>query len=165
MPRSVPGDRDHKRVTLLTFGSESRTLTWTQSSVRDLQPINLAGVLGAAESAAIECLTFYIPSKDKFGNDFVRTPWIAEALALLSQVGGGATVLPPCEGAWLNPDNGVLIRENAVLAHTYVDPYRFGALLGRIRGFMHRLGRETGQGEVVLEFAGRLHRIRHFDCV
>jgi hypothetical protein len=133
--------------------------------VRDLQPINLAGVLGAAESASIECLTLYIPSKDKSGHDFDQTPWIAEALALLSHIGGGATVLPPCEGAWLNPATGALIRENVVLAYTYVDPYRFGASLGRIRGFMHRLGRETGQGEVVLEFADRLYKIRHFDCV
>ena len=135
------------------------------NSVRDLQPINLAGVLGAAESASIECLTLYIPSKDKSGNDFDQTPCIAEALALLSHIGGGATVLPPCEGAWLNPATGALIRESVVLAYTYVDPYRFGASLGRIRGFMHRLGRETGQGEVVLEFADRLYKIRHFDCV
>jgi hypothetical protein len=135
------------------------------NSVRDLQPINLAGVLGAAESASIECLTFYIPSKDKSGHGFDQTTWIAEALALLSNIGGGATVLPPCEGAWLNADNGVLIRENVVLVYTYVDPYRFGALLGRIREFMHRMGRETGQGEVVLEFADRLYKIRHFDCV
>jgi hypothetical protein len=149
----------------LTFGPESRNLIRTVNSVRDLQPINLAGVLGAAESASIECLTFYIPSKDKFGHDIDQAPWIDEALALLSQIGGGATVLPPAEGAWLNPETAALIRETVVLVYTYVDPYRFGALLGRIREFMHRLGRETGQSEVVLEFADRLYKIRHFDCV
>ena len=149
----------------MTFGPESRNLIWTVNGVRDLQPLNLAGAIGAAESASIECLTFYVPSKDKLGNDFDQTPWISEALALLSQIGGGATALPPAEGAWLNPATGALIRENVVLAFTYVDPYRFGALLRRIREFMHRLGRDTGQGEVVLEFAERLYKIRHFDCV
>lgn len=124
---------------------------------------NLATVLGAAESASIECLTLYIPSKDAAGNDFDQRPWIDQALTLLAEIGGGATVLPPAEGAWLNPETGVLIKESVVLIYTYVDPDRFGASLGNLRRFVHRLGRETRQGEVILEFATRLYKVRKFD--
>lgn len=127
------------------------------------QAVNLTKSLGAAESASIECLTFYVPSKDYNGNDFDPKPWIGDALALLSDIGGGATVLPPAEGAWLNPDTGVLVKESVVLAYTFVDPCRFAANLSRIRAFAHRLGRETRQGEVAIEFADRLYKIRKFD--
>jgi len=123
---------------------------------------NLAKVLGA-ESASIECLTLYIPSKDAAGNDFDQRPWIDQALTLLTEIGGGATVLPPAEGAWLNPETGVLIKESVVLIYTYVDPDCFAASLGNLRRFAHRLGRETRQGEVILEFATRLYKIRQFD--
>lgn len=124
---------------------------------------NLGNVLGAAESASIECLTFYIPSKDAGGNDFEQQPWIDEALGLLSSIGGGATVLPPAQGAWLNPETGMLVKESVVLTYTYVDPDRFVASLGAVRRFAHRLGRETRQGEVIIEFANRLYKIRLFD--
>jgi hypothetical protein len=125
--------------------------------------VNLTARLGAAESASIECLTFYIPSRDRHGHAFDQEPWIDEALEILSDIGGGATVLPPAEGAWLNPQTGVLIREQVVLAYTFVDPHRFVARLADVRGFAHRMGRETCQGEVVIEFAGRLYKIRKFD--
>ena len=124
---------------------------------------DLGAVLGAAESASIECLTLYIPSKDAGGNDFDQRPWIDEALALLSGIGGGATVLPPAEGAWFNPETGTFIKESVVLTYTYVDPDRFVASLGNIRRFAHRLGRETRQGEVIIEFANRLYKIRQYD--
>jgi hypothetical protein len=34
---------------------------------------------------------------------------------------------------------------------------------GNIRRFAHRLGRETRQGEVIIEFANRLYKIRQYD--
>jgi len=37
--------------------------------------------------------------------------------------------------------------------------------LPRLREFLHRMGRETNQGEVAFEFAGRFYRIRMFDTV
>ena len=130
-----------------------------------IQPVsvNLGSMLGAAESASVECLTLYIPSQDSGGKEFDQAPWIEEALVLLSGIGGGATVLPPVEGAWLNPETGILVREKVVLAYTYVDPDRFFASLVKVRGFLHRLGRETGQGEVVVEFNDRLYKIRDYD--
>jgi hypothetical protein len=35
--------------------------------------------------------------------------------------------------------------------------------LPELRSFLHRMGRETRQGEVAFEFDGRFYRIRGFD--
>jgi hypothetical protein len=37
--------------------------------------------------------------------------------------------------------------------------------LPRLREFLHRMGRETNQGEIAFEFDGRFYRIRTFDGV
>ena len=36
-------------------------------------------------------------------------------------------------------------------------------MLPELREFLHRLGRDTGQGEVVCEFQDALFKIREFD--
>ncbi len=127
----------------------------------DPDEVDLAESIGAAENAAIQCLTFYIPSKDRNGVEFDPLPWVEEAL--LSDIGGGATALPPVDGAWVDPDTNSLIREKIVLAYTYVDAEKFARYLDRMREFLHRLGRETNQGEVVVEFDNRLYKIREYD--
>ena len=129
----------------------------------DPNRLDLRTSLGASADTAIQCLTFYIPSADRDGNRFDPHPWVEEALVLLSDIGGGATVLPPVDGAWFNPDTGMLIKEKIVLAYTYVQPGRFIRSLPRVRAFLHRLGRQARQGEVVAEFANRLYRITTFD--
>jgi hypothetical protein len=53
-----------------------------------------------AESASIQRITLYIPSKDKDGTHIDdRSRWVEEALGLLARIGGGATAFPPVEGA------------------------------------------------------------------
>jgi hypothetical protein len=104
-----------------------------------------------------------LPSADRDGNRFDPRPWVEEALVLLSNIGGGATVLPPVDGAWFNPDTGRLIKEKIILAYTYVQPSRFIGSLPRVRAFLHRMGRQTRQGEVVAEFNNRLYRIITYD--
>jgi hypothetical protein len=125
--------------------------------------IDLGDALGADDSAAIECLTLYIPSKDKDGHTINSEPWVESALNLLSAIGGGATALPPVDGAWVNPETGKLIREKVVLTYTYVDPDKFEEKLDELRVFLHRMGRETNQGEVAVEFDSRLYKIRNYD--
>lgn len=125
--------------------------------------LNLGDALGTAEDASIERLTLYIPSQDRDGQSFDPNPWIEEALQLLSAIGGGATAMPPADGAWLNPETGVLVREKVVLVYTFVDPDRFEQQLPSLRRFLHRLGRETNQGEVACEFEGQLYKIRDYD--
>ncbi len=126
--------------------------------------LDLAQIVGAAESAAIQRLTLYIPSRDRNGKEFDPARWVEEALRLLSRIGGGATAMPPVDGAWLNPETSELIREKVVLAYTFIDPDKFEATLHELRAFLHRIGRETNQGEVVFEFDDRLFKIVAYDA-
>lgn len=130
---------------------------------QDEYEIDVGQAIGADDGAAIQCLTLYIPSQDRNGVAFDQGPWVEEALKLLSAIGGGATALPPVDGAWLNPETQELIREKVVLAYTYVDAEKFVVMLPALRAFLHRLGRETDQGETVFEFDDRLYKIRTYD--
>ncbi len=127
------------------------------------EPIDLAAEPGAAEGSAIDRLVFYIPSRDRDGIEFDPLPWVEEALVLLSDIGGGATAMPPVDGAWKHPETGHLLREKIVLAYTYVDPDKFEISIGHMREFLHRLRRQTNQGEIVCEFGTRLYKIRDYD--
>ena len=48
------------------------------------------------------------------------------------------------------------------MVFTYVKPEIFVDKLPALRDFVHRLGRETEQGEVVVEFDRQFFRIREF---
>jgi hypothetical protein len=50
-----------------------------------------------------------------------------------------------------------------VVIYSHVRPESFLQNLPRLREFLHRMGRETNQGEVAFEFDGRFYRIRTFD--
>ena len=127
------------------------------------QSADVAGALGADGGTSVQCFTIYIPDKDQQGNEIGnQRKWVLDALDLLGGINGGATAMPPCEGVWLNDDEQ-LIREQPVVVYSYIVPDAFLADLPRIRQFLHRLGRETNQGEVGFEFDGRFYRIRQFD--
>ncbi len=99
----------------------------------------------------------------KDGNSIANhRDWVEEALALLSEINGGATATAPVEGAWEN-DAGILIREQTVLVYSFVKADAFIENLARIRDLLHRFGRETGQGEVAFEFDHEFFLIRTYD--
>jgi hypothetical protein len=88
---------------------------------------------------------------------------VTRMLELLSQVGGGATRMPPAQGAWLNPDTHLLVIENVTLVYSYVDGDALAARLPALRGLLHQMGRALNQGEVVIEVNERFYKIRDFD--
>jgi hypothetical protein len=144
----------------LTFDPKSPTLSAENAMA---EQIDLGNALGAAEEGSAERLTLYIPSRDRDSVAFDPQPWIEEALRLLSRIGGGATAMPPADGAWLNPETDALVREKVVLVYTFIDPDRFERELPDLRRFLHRLGQETRQGEVVCEFQAVLFKPRDYD--
>jgi len=124
---------------------------------------DIGRVLGAAASNSIQELTLYIPNKDRDGIDLgAQRTWVDEAAELLARMGGGVTIMPPCEGGWLNETRGNIVWESPVLVYTYIKPDPFERGLPELRRFLHRLGRETNQGEVALEFDGIFYRITNF---
>lgn len=125
--------------------------------------VDLGERLGAQERSSAQSFVIYLPDRDKDGNPIANhRDWIEEALALLSEINGGATATAPVEGAWEN-DAGVRIREQTVLVYSFVKAGAFIENLDRIRDLLHRFGRETGQGEVAFEFDHEFFLIRNFD--
>ena len=127
------------------------------------EAVDISAELGA-ESASSQCFSIYVPDKDQddkeIGN---QRMWVLEALKLLGDINGGASAMPPLEGTWLN-EEGQTICEHPVVVYSYVKSAdRFTEELPRIREFLHRMGRETRQGEVAFEFDGCFHRIRQYD--
>jgi hypothetical protein len=125
--------------------------------------LDLAGELGATEGISTQCFTVYVPNKDKHDAEIgTQRLWVLEVMRLLSEINGGATAIP-VEGGWVN-EEGKTILEHPVVVYCYVtDPARFRSSLSRLRAFLHRMGRETNQGEVAFEFDGEFYRIRQFD--
>ena len=124
---------------------------------------DLAAALGATPETSGQVLTLYIPNKDRHGHEFgTQRKWTLEAAEILAAIGGGVTIMPPTEGGWVN-DEDKTIWEDPVLVYSYIKPDRFLAELPRLREFLHRMGRETNQGEVVVSFEGRFYRVRTFD--
>jgi hypothetical protein len=125
--------------------------------------IDIASALGADGGLLADCITFYIPNKDRndqeIGN---QRKWVLEALQLLGNIGTGATAMPAAEGVW-RKSQGILVWEHPVIVYSYVHASEFAAALPTIREFLHRMGRETNQGEVAFEFADQFFRIRTFD--
>jgi hypothetical protein len=126
--------------------------------------LDLGKELGADdEGYASQRLTLYIPNKDKDGRELGDVnQWTDEARQLLGQVGGGSTAYPPADGHWVD-EKGEDLWEKTRIVFCYVYPDRLRAKLRELRQFVHRFGRETNQGEVVVEFDDHFWRIRHFD--
>src|SRR5713101_1214386 len=118
-------------------------------------PINLAGVLGADAGVAVQCFTVYMPNKDKNDQEIgTQRRWVLDAIRLLSEINGGATAIP-VEGGWLSDDDKIIL-EHPVIVYSFVaNPESFLQHLPRLRAFLHRMGRETNQGEVAFEFDDR----------
>ncbi len=126
--------------------------------------LDLADLLGADQGVSHQVLTLYIPDRDRHGNEIGnQRQWVLEAADLLAHIGGGVTIMPPTEGGWYDPDNEVIIWERPIIVYTYVNPDTFVEHLSQLRQFLHRMGRETNQGEVAVEFDGQFYRITQYD--
>jgi hypothetical protein len=124
-----------------------------------------ADLLGSEPEPNGTLFVLFIPSKDKDGNDLPdQGMWADAAGDLLSTLFGGATAMPPARGKWLNEETGEIITEEVILVHSYArgshasDEARIKALAR----FLHRMGRETNQGEVAVVIGEVFHRIRRF---
>jgi hypothetical protein len=125
----------------------------------------LVEVFGSEAEPNGVLIVLFIPSKDKDGNDLSNQEmWADAASDLLSALFGGATIMPPAKGKWLNEETDQIITEPVVLIHCYARPSHASDedRLKRLAGFLHRMGKETNQGEVAIVIDNVFHRIRKF---
>ncbi|OIP21578.1 hypothetical protein AUK22_11485 [bacterium CG2_30_54_10] len=123
----------------------------------------LAEAMGASDETSVQVLTLYIPNKDRHNAEFGhQRKWVLEAAGLLARIGGGVTIMPPAEGGWVDHAGGI-IWESPVIVYSFVKPKLFSVSVPALREFLHRMGRETNQGEVAFEFDGWFYRITEFD--
>jgi hypothetical protein len=116
--------------------------------------IDLGAALGAQGESSTQRLVLYIPNKDKDGHELQdHDRWVKEARELLSRIGGGSTTFPPADGTWVDEKGGILW-EQTRMVFCFIFPDQFSARLSELREFLHRFGRETNQGEVVVELDG-----------
>lgn len=63
---------------------------------QEAQEVNLAAALGSDGGVSAQCVTVYVPNKDRHGREIGdQRKWVLEALRLLSEINGGATAMPP----------------------------------------------------------------------
>jgi len=123
----------------------------------------LAEAMGASDETSVQVLSLYIPNKDSHNAEFgQQRKWVLEAAGLLARIGGGVTIMPPAEGGWVDNAGGI-VWESPIIVYSFVKPKLFSESVPALREFLHRMGRETNQGEVAFEFDGWFYRITQFD--
>jgi hypothetical protein len=127
------------------------------------------GALGSEDELNGVLFVLFIPSKDKDGDNLPagedQELWASTAGDLLTRLFGGATIMPTAKGKWLNDETGAIITEEVVLIHSYA---REGDVadeskIAQLAAFLHRMGKNTHQGEVAVVIGDVFHRIRKFN--
>jgi len=121
--------------------------------------------LGAGPPAGTLQITLFVPSVDRNGKPIPQVKWREEALRVFGRLFRGATAFPPGRGVWRDDaGQGELVFDDTVLVTSYVAPKLLTvAALSELRQFLHRLGRETRQGEVGIIIGGSYYGITKFD--
>ncbi len=107
----------------------------------------------------------FVPSTDRDREEIDHEYWVGEALATFGKLFRGATAYPRARGVWRDDDRGgALVFEHPTIVTCYANPDDVDdSALAELRGFLHRLGRETNQGEVGIVVGDAYHGISEFD--
>jgi len=107
----------------------------------------------------------FVPSVDREGKPIDQAAWREETLRTFGRLFRGATAFPPGRGVWRDDEAaGVLVFDDTVLVTSYVDPKVLDDdCLTELRRFLHRLGRQTRQGEIGIVIGGSYYGITNFD--
>jgi hypothetical protein len=107
----------------------------------------------------------FVPSQDRDGRDIDHDYWVTRALETLGTLFRGATAYPRARGVWRDDwREGELRHEEPTVVTCYADPAALTVTArSRLRAFLHRLGRETSQGEVGIVIGDKYYGITEFD--
>lgn len=123
--------------------------------------------LGANQPQGTVHLMIFVPTADRSGRKIAGPSWTRPALSVLGKLFRGATAYPKGKGVWRDDaQGGKLVFDDTTIVFSYVAPAALTrAALRDLRAFLHRLGRETNQGEVGLVLDGKYLGIGSFDEV
>jgi len=126
-----------------------------------------ARALGASRPLGTAHLMIFVPSADRNGKKLKGPSWMKPTLRTLGRLFRGATAYPEGLGVWRDDKaGGKLVFDDTTIVFSYVAPEDLTPqALGELRAFLHRLGRETHQGEVGLVLDGHYIGITEFDEV
>lgn len=125
---------------------------------------DLGAEMGAQAEPSAQCLTIYLPDRDREGKEIGnQRQWMLDAADLLALLGGGFTAQGSLEGGWYDQKIKAIVWDRPVMIYCYIKPELLRPMAKELRRFLHRLGRETKQGEVAFEFDGVFYRITQFD--
>jgi hypothetical protein len=128
--------------------------------------MDLHKALGATRPAATSQVTLFLPSVDRYGMPIDQNHWQEATLEVFGRLFRGATAFPPGRGVWRDDDqNGALIFDETIMVTSYIDPAILGddVVVDDLRRFLHRLGRESNQGEIAIVIDDELLSITQFD--
>src|SRR5688572_11500249 len=114
----------------------------------------MAATLGATRPTGTSPFVLFVPSVTRSGDTVDHDYWVDEALSLFASLFRGATAYPRGRGRWRDDERGgsLVADEPTVVTCCAVPQDITGEALARVRGFLHRLGREADQGEVGIVF-------------
>lgn len=131
-------------------------------------PSKVGDRIGSSRPVGTLSLVLFVPSADRFGEEFgdeMHELWVKEALATFGRLFGGATAYPRARGVWRDDQrDGELVFERPTIVFCYANPGDCtSSSWAALRMFLHRLGRETRQGEVGIVIGDEYHGITDFD--
>ena len=126
---------------------------------------NIGRTLGATYPVGASQVVLFVPDRNREGASIDQDYWVDQALENLGRLFRGATAFPPGRGVWRDDDVGEkILKEHTVMVVSYVDPKLLTAhALRSLREFLHRLGRETQQGEVGIVIDSKYYGISRYD--
>lgn len=111
---------------------------------------DFAAALGADKGAST-LIVLFIPSRDREDGAIDQGYWVEEALGTLGELFGGATAFPQGKGVWRDDARGgKLLFDEPVVIQCYTSAEAIEERVGRLREFLHRMGREARQGAIGL---------------
>jgi hypothetical protein len=107
----------------------------------------------------------FVPSADRSGKKLRGPSWTRPVLRTLGKLFRGATAYPKGLGVWRDDRaGGRLVFDDTTIVFSYVAPTDLtNESLGELRAFLHRMGRETNQGEMGLVLDGHYIGMTTFD--
>lgn len=125
----------------------------------------LAGELGGDPTLGTVHLLLFVPTVQRDGKTPVPVTWTRRSLEVLGRLFRGATAYPRGLGVWRDDQHGgLLVYDRTTIVFAYVTPGDLTTeAVSELRRYLHRLGRETNQGEVGLVLDGSYIGITRFE--